>query len=172
MRVLLLFSRAAARCSLEIIKQLFDIGCLFDSVNNFTGVLASFRKVSAIELGYRKMEGQMDRYYEDVRQSALCLSTRGQIGQGLFEEFRDGLIRIKGYMYQRNYYIENAIVDASKAAYLVTCFQHGQTDIKKYDKEIDLNSLSIFSAMPKGLQRLRRSLPEAFWYWAKTYELL
>ena len=53
MRVLLLFSRAAARCSLEIIKQLFDIGCLFDSVNNFTGVLASFRKVSAIELGYR-----------------------------------------------------------------------------------------------------------------------
>lgn len=60
MQVHLLFSRAAARCSLEIIKQLFDIGCLFDSVNNFTGVLASFRNVSAIELGYRKMEGQMD----------------------------------------------------------------------------------------------------------------
>ena len=160
------------RCSLEIIKQLFDIGCLFDSVDDSTGTLASFRNVSAIELGYRKMEGQMDRYYEDVRQSALCLSTRGQIGQGRFEEFRDGLIRIKGYMYQRNYYIEHATVDASKAAYLATCFQHCQTDIKKYDKETDLSSLAIFSAMPKELQRLRRSLPEAFWYWAKTYELL
>ena len=160
------------RCSLEIIKQLFDIGRLFDAVEDFTGALASFRKVSAVELGYRKMEGQIDRYFEDVRQSAMCLSSRGQIGQGRFEEFRDGLIRIKGFMYQRNYYIENATVDAAKAAYLATCFQRGLTDIQKYDKDTDLSALTIFQAMPKELQRLRRSLPEAFWYWAKTYELM
>ncbi len=160
------------RCSLEIIKQLFDIGRLFDAVEDFTGTLASFRKVSRVELSYRKMEGQLDRYYEDVRESALCLSTRGQIGQGRFEEFRDGLIRIKGYMYQRNYYIENATVDAAKAAYLATSFQRGIADIRKYSKDTDLSTLAIFSAMPKELQRLRRSLPEAFWYWAKTYELL
>lgn len=160
------------RCSLEIIKQLFDIGCLFDAVDDFTGALASFRKVSAVELGYRNMEGQIDKYFEDVRQSAMCLSTRSQIGQGRFEEFRDGLIRIKGYMYQRNYYIENATVDAAKAAYLATSFQKGMTDIMKFDREADLSELTVFSAMPKELQRLRRSLPEAFWYWAKTYELL
>ena len=60
------------RCSLEIIKQLFDIGRLFDAVEDFTGALASFRKVSQVELSYRKMEGQLDSYYEDVRESALC----------------------------------------------------------------------------------------------------
>ena len=159
------------RCSMEIIKQLFDIGRLFDTVDDFTGALASFRKVSQVELSYRKMEGQLDQYFEDVRESALCLSTRGQIGQGHFEEFRDGLIRIKGYMYQRNYYIENATVDAAKAAYLATSFQLGLTDIHKYSKDTDLSTLDIFSDMPKELQRLRRSMPEAFWYWAKTYEL-
>lgn len=160
------------RCSLEIIKQLFDIGRLFDAVEDFTNALTSFRKVSQIELNYRKMEGQLDRYYEDVRESALCLSTRGQIGQGRFEEFRDGLIRIKGYMYQRSYYIEKATVDAAKAAYLATSFQRGLTDIRKYSRDTDLSVMEIFSRMPKELQRLRRSLPEAFWYWAKTYELL
>lgn len=159
------------RCSLEIIKQLFDIGRLFDAVEDFRGAYASFLKVSAVELGYRNMEGRMDRYYDDVRESALCLSTRGQIGQGRFEEFRDGLIRIKGYMYQRNYYIENATVDAAKAAYLATSFQKGLTDIQKYDREYNLSTLTVFADMPKELQRLRRSLPEAFWYWAKTYEL-
>lgn len=160
------------RCSLEIIKQLFDIGCLFDAVDDFSDTLAAFRKVSAIELGYRNMAGQIDRYFEDVRQSAMCLSTRGQIGEGRFDEFRDGLIRIKGYMYQRNYYIEHATVDAAKAACLATSFQRGVTDIPKYSQEANLSELTIFDKMPKELQRLRRSLPEAFWYWARTYELL
>ena len=102
----------------------------------------------------------------------MCLSTRGQIGEGRFDEFRDGLIRIKGYMYQRNYYIEHATVDAAKAACLATSFQRGVTDIPKYSQEANLSELTIFDKMPKELQRLRRSLPEAFWYWARTYELL
>ena len=42
----------------------------------------------------------------------------------------------------------------------------------QYDKDTDQSALTIFQAMPKELQRLRRSLPEAFWYWAKTYELM
>ena len=52
-----------------------------------------------------------------------------------------------------------------------TSFQLGLTDIHKYSKDTDLSTLDIFSDMPKELQRLRRSMPEAFWYWAKTYEL-
>lgn len=160
-------------CSLEIIKQLFDISCLFNSVTDFTNTYKSFQKVSAEELRFRpNLEGRMDLYFEDVRQSALCLSTRGQIGDGIFEELKNGLIRIKSYMYQRNYYIEQAAVDAAKAAYLATCFEHGITDIQKYGKEHDLHALSIFANMPKELQRFRRSSPEAFWYWAKTYEML
>lgn len=127
-----------------------------------------FRGVPIEELS----AGQIDRYFEDVRQSAMCLSTRGQIGEGRFDEFRDGLIRIKGYMYQRNYYIEHATVDAAKAACLATSFQRGVTDIPKYSQEAKLSELTIYDKMPKELQRLRRSLPEAFWYWARTYELL
>ena len=76
------------RCSLEIVKQLFDISCLFNVVDDFTDAYASFRRVSEVELGYRNMEGQIDRYFEDVRQSAMCLATRGQIGEGRFEEFQ------------------------------------------------------------------------------------
>ena len=160
------------RCSLDIIKQLFDISCLFNVVEDFTNAYTSFKRVSEVELGYRKMEGEIDSYFEDVRQSALCLTTRGQIGKGRFDEFHDGIMRIKGYMYQRNFYIEQAAVAAAKVAYLATCFQRGIIDIRKYSKDIDLNALTIFDNMPKELQRLRRSLPEAFWYWAKTYELL
>ena len=160
------------RCSLEIIKQLFDINRLFEVVEDFTDTYQSFQKVAAVELEYRNMAGKLDLYFEDVRQSALCLSTRGQIGDGRYDEFLDGLSRIKSYMYRQNYYIENAIVDASRVAYLATCFQNGITDIQKYSPEIDLKSMEIFAEMPKQLQRLRKSSPEAFYYWARTYQLL
>lgn len=46
------------RCSLEIIKQLFDISCLFNVVEDFKDAYASFRKVSEVELGYRKMKAR------------------------------------------------------------------------------------------------------------------
>lgn len=159
------------RCSLEIIKQLFDISRLFEVVEDFSDTYKSFLKVSKVELGYRGMSGQIDRFYNDVRESALCLSTRGQIGDGRFEEFQDGIIRIKNFMYQRNYYIEQAAVDAAKVAYLATCFQNGITDINKYSRETDIHALEIFSKMPGPLQRLRKSSPEAFYYWAKTFEM-
>ncbi len=160
------------RCSLEIIKQLFDISHLFDVVTNFTDVYETFKRVSALELSYRKMDGQIDKYFEDVRQSALCLSTRGQLGEGRFDEFRDGILRIKSHVYQHSYYIEQVVIDAARTAYLSTCFQNGITDIQKYKKGQDLYALTVFEKMPGVLQRFRKSSPEAFWYWAKTYELL
>lgn len=159
-------------CSLEIIKQLFDVSCIFNSVEDFTTTYESFKKISAVELGYRHQEGHLDRYFEDVRQSALCLSTRGKIGDGKFQEFQNGIMRIKEFMYQRNYYIEHAVVDAAKVAYLATCFQNGITKIQKYSKEQDLHALTVFDKMPKELQRFRKSSPEAFYYWAKTFEMI
>lgn len=160
------------RCSLEIIKQLFDIGRLFEAVDSFQDTFLSFQKVSSVESSYRGMEGRLNEYYNDVRGSALCLSTRGKLGEGCFDEFQDGINRIKGYMYQRDYYIENASIDAARTAYLVTCFENGITDIKKYSKSVNLKTMNVFERMPNVLQRLRKTLPEAFYYWAKTYEML
>ena len=87
------------------------------------------------------------------------------------QEFQNGIMRIKEFMYQRNYYIEHAVVDAAKVAYLATCFQNGITKIQKYSKEQDLHALTVFDKMPKELQRFRKSSPEAFYYWAKTFEM-
>ena len=39
--------------SLEIVKQIFDIGRLFDNVQDFSPAFESFRRVSVLELSYR-----------------------------------------------------------------------------------------------------------------------
>lgn len=167
------YEKRGRNCSLEIIKQLFDIGRLFDNVQNFKPTLESFRRVSAMELSFRGMEGEINRYFEDVRQTAMCICTRGYAGEGDFTEIIYGLSRIKSFMFQCTYLIESAITDAAKAAYLATCFQFGHTDIEKYSgPESVTERLCIAPAFHSKLNKLKSSNPEAFFYWAKASELM
>ena len=76
-------------------------------------------------------------------------------------------------MFQRVYFIEFAIADAAKAAYLVTCFQHGRTIIEKYDGPKSISTtLNINPPLNTKLRKLKSSNPEAYFYWAKISELL
>lgn len=157
-------------CSLDIMKQLFDISRLFDAVSDFSATYASFRRVSDAELCYRHMDGQIHRYFEDVRNTAMNISMRGDRSPDEFMRLQGGIRRLGSYIYQRSYRIENAIDDSAKAAYLATCFERGITRIDKYVPGKDISSLPAGN-LPNKIQRLRRSRPEAYYYWAKIAEI-
>lgn len=161
-------------CNMEIIKQLYDINRLFEVVEDFGPALESFRRVSAVELGYRGLEGRLEEFFEDVRQTAICIATRGQAGRGDIRFFIDGIKRVKPYIYQERYRIEEAIMDASRAAYLATCFERGVIQIEKFPKgepEI-VRNMEISDALPAKLRKLRNVSPEAYYYWAEVGRLL
>lgn len=66
--------------TLEIIKQLFDVGHLFDYVTDLKVTRNAFSKIAPIELNYRGM--QMDDFhaiYEDIRNTSLNIATRGLV---------------------------------------------------------------------------------------------
>ncbi len=160
-------------CSLEIMKQLFDNGRLFEVIDDFSPAYESFLKVSELELGYRNMSRQIRKYYDDVRGTTLSICSRGKIGTGNFTMLQQGIIRLKSFMYQRSYMIEDAIVDSARIAYLATCFEHGVTDIVKYDSSVGLpEGIKIQPTLPQTLSKLKASSPEAFYYIAKVSEML
>lgn len=160
-------------CNMEIIKQLYDIHRLFDNVNNFTLVYEAFKNVAEVQLKYRGIEGQINKYYSDVRNIALCISTRGKAGQGDIDYFVDGIKRVRSFIFQENYYIDNAIIGASIIAYLATCFEKEIFDIEKYSgNPKDIVYLDISNHLSSKLRKLKTSNPEAFFYWAKTDLLL
>lgn len=165
------YFKGARDCSLDIMKQLFDISRLFDVVTEFDDTYASFQKVSEVELGYRGMDGQIGRYYDDVRQTAMNISTRGDISKEEFARLQAGIRRLGSYMYQQNYYIENATDDSAKVAYLATCFECGVTRIEKFSPETDVMSIPIDN-LPRKIQKLRKGHPEAFYYWSKVAEMV
>ena len=73
--------------SMEIIKQLFDIGSLFDVVNNVDIIIKTFNLFAETELSYREQKG-LKPYdvLEDIYQTSLCIVTRGTDGKGDFNE--------------------------------------------------------------------------------------
>lgn len=69
--------------------------------------------------------------------------------------------------------IDNAIVDSARAAYLATLIEKRITNIQYYpNSSAAIKDLDIRPSLTNKLNKLRANLPEAYYYWAKTSELL
>lgn len=154
----------------EVIKQLYDVGRLFDKMTDLSTVRRVCFRIANIELAYKHLSNNPAVVFQDIRDTALCLATRGMAGRGDFEALQKGINFIRPFMYQSNYYIEDAIIDAAKAACLATAIEKGAESIQRYD--CSKSDQILYPAISDKLYKLRGYLPEAFHYWAVTSKLL
>lgn len=158
--------------SMEIIKQLYDIGNLLDVVNNVELIKATFMRFAVTELSYRDIRNLNEKdVIEDIYQTSLCIATRGADGNGNFDQLQLGIQRVGRFIFSENYHLEKAIVHASKAAYLAMLIKCNASRLEKFSNPLDLKDWIITTPMNTRLNRLKKSNPEAFFYWYKAYEL-
>lgn len=63
--------------TLEVIKQLYDIGRLFDRVTDLNVTRTAFSKIAPVELSYRGMDTtNLSPIYDDIRNTSLNITTR------------------------------------------------------------------------------------------------
>lgn len=154
--------------SMEIIKQLYDIGNLADNVSDIETIKSTFKTFAATELSYRKLDNLTEQdVIVDIYQTALCIVTRGANGKGNFEELQKGIQRISRFVFSESYHLEKAITHASKAAYLATLIKEDAAKIEKYNNPLQMKDWTIGEPMNTRLNRLKKSNPEAFFYWYK-----
>jgi len=158
--------------SMEIIKQLYDIGNLFDTVTDLDIIKTTFYRFAKTQIDYRNSEGISENdVLEDIYQTALCIVSRGTDGKGDFEELQNGIERISRFIFSESYHIEKAIAHASKAAYLSTLIHLNAKKIAKFENPLQLKDWQIDEPLNSKLNKLKKSNPEAFFYWYKIYEL-
>lgn len=158
--------------SMEIIKQLYDIGNVFDTVNDLETIKTTFYRFAKTEITYRNSEKITEKdVLEDIYQTALCIVTRGMEGKGNFEELQTGIQRVGSFIFSEVYHIEKAIANASKAAYLSALIQHNAKTIDKFENPLHLKDWQISEPLNNKLNKLKKSNPEAFFYWYKINEL-
>jgi len=158
--------------SMEIIKQLYDIGNLLDIVTDIEIIKSTFKIFAITELAYRGKEtiSELD-VLEDTYQTALSIVTRGAEGKGDFSQLLLGIQRVTRFIFSESYHLEKAITHATKAAYVATLIKHNQKAIKKFDNPLQMKDWTIGEPMNLRLNRLKKSNPEAFYYWYKIYVL-
>ena len=158
--------------SMEIIKQLYDIGNLMDVVEDAKIIKTTFYRFAKTELAYRDTKGLTEEnVLEDVFQTSLCIVTRGTDGKGEFEELQLGMDRVRGYIFSESYHLEKAITDASKSAYLSALIKYDAKKVEKFKDPSELKDWLIAEPMNTKLNKFKKSNPEAFFYWYKIYEL-
>ena len=157
--------------SMEIIKQLYDIGNLFDESKNLEIIQATFKRFALTELSYRNLEQNESTVLEDIFETALCISTRGLEGKGDFRALQNGISQIRAFIFSETYQIEKAIVNAAKAAYLTKLIELKENKLERFVNALHVKDWSIEQPFCNRLNRLKKSNPQAFFYWYKTYEL-
>ena len=152
------YFKGEKKCTMEIIKQLFDVASLFDITEDLSIARNTFLKFAAIELEYRHLP-------TDNIQMVLCM--RGQEDLDEYKLLQDGISRIGNFIHSEKYTLDSAIINAAKVAYLSKLMEKGINEIHHYKAE-DISALAsrvLQLPIPTKLNKLRKTHPEAFFYW-------
>lgn len=169
------FYKGTRNCSMEIMKQMFDIASLFNVTDDMTWSNETYRKLGLLEMEYRHIESKdIKKVAEDTIATALCISTNGYGNEEDFRFYSDGITRVRNFIHSERYNMIGAVRDASKAAYAAACAIKNVTAPEKYNPE-NVSSLlkeTIPASFSSRLNPLKTQNPEAFFYWQKTAELI
>lgn len=159
------------RKELEIIKQLYDIGLLFDVVADVDLIGKTFHTVAAKEIAYRNLKSLSTvDVLTDIFETACLIGMRGFDADDKYAELQSGIKKLAGFIYGERFTIDSAILCAAKAAYLTSLIRNGATVISRFDLSIDLTDLLIQAPLYNKLNKVKKTSPEAFYYFYKALE--
>ncbi|HEY8657484.1 MAG TPA: nucleotidyl transferase AbiEii/AbiGii toxin family protein [Hanamia sp.] len=155
--------------SMEIIKQLYDIGNIFDLIENLETIKKTFGKIVQTEIVYRDLKDiESVDVLSDIYRTALCISLRGAVDKENYEHLQKGIQRLERFIFSEAYRLDKAIVHAAKAAYLSRLIATDQTGFERFNNPQEVADAIIEQPHNTKLNKLKKSNVEAFFYWWKA----
>jgi hypothetical protein len=131
--------------SLEIIKQFYDIGVLYERSEDYDLVVRTYGSVVKAEMNYRSLTCNIKDVLNDSFLSALTLCSRGKLGYtNEYSEFEKGIQRIEGHIFFDRFTMEKAVLHACEILYIYARILNDKSidkihDFESYEKLIILN---------------------------------
>lgn len=148
----------------EIIKQLYDVAFLFDLSEDISIIKTAYKKVVEEEIGFRKLEMEAKDVLEDTFQTCFLLAQRDAKSEQ-FQHLQTGIRNITNFILGR-FSIEEAITAGAKTAYLCQLLKRDTPESpKRYSTPNEVKDWSIENQDYNKLDKLKKSNPEAFYYW-------
>lgn len=162
---------------LEIIKQLYDLGKLFDQIENVKDVFETFQAFAIQELHYRGLNISTNEILQDTLNTCRIIAFRerskNQPDKSYFLELQKGILSFNHFLISGHFRLDDAINSSAKIAYLCARLLAGNTNaLEKYQNE-DVSDWLINNQEWNSLNRLKKfSDPSAFYYWYKALETM
>ena len=155
---------------LEIIKQMYDISCLFDVFDDFSDVRESYYNTAKSEIAYRGGTITPEDALNDTIAASVCIASRGRMGED-YPLLLSGIKKITTHIFDDYFNAELAVLRACKVMYIAACVLHNTEPIKITDYEV-YRGVNISKSRYNKLSRLRNSEPLGFAYVVEAIKLL
>jgi nucleotidyltransferase AbiEii toxin of type IV toxin-antitoxin system len=159
---------------MQVVKQMFDIGELFNAVKNVREIADAYQVCYKLENRYRDDRFSQEEVLQDTIRVSYLLTARGLRGVANSEEagwLLDGVRRLQNHLVRDNFRFNmEAKTSAAKAAFVAKLIRTGRTDRAieaiRYntDQAEDLKQIQLTGDLA-NLNTLWKTNPEAFHYW-------
>ncbi len=170
----------ARKSSMQIIKQLFDVGELFNAAEDLVLICKSYQALSEAEIRYRGGKYTQEQALEDTLQTGIkvCgLGLRGTSRDKQAEILTDGISKISSHLVNTRFRLEEAKISASRAVLLAALLkmqpkEYALKDFRWDPKRVsELPSLMLKPPL-ENLNRIKALIPEAFYNLYTVQDLL
>lgn len=164
--------------TMQIVKQLFDVGELFNLAEDLMAVRRVYQRVFNLENAYRGDDLTADDAIEDTLQASLSLSLHRLKGVKDSPEalmLEDGARKLTSHLVNHRFNLDRAKLAAAKTALIARLVKNeGAGSSLEAFRTIpppeELRQLKIEGEWER-LNRLMSVNPEAFWYWYQASRL-
>jgi hypothetical protein len=165
----------------EIMKQLFDVACLFDLLTEIAVFKKSFLESAKEEITYRpeRRIESVEQILNDIIDTALLIAKKDilktEVEKAQFKEINTGINQFRHFVFVGKFEILEAQVAAAKAAFLAAVILTDYNkELKKFSETIPLDDYLItdtgFNFLNKRLKFVAKG--EALFYWFHAINLL
>ncbi len=153
---------------MQINKQLFDIGELFNQADDINEIMDSFNRFIEIESTYRDEKFSAEGVIKDLYEISFLISQikiRGGKENTITNEFVSGMRELRSHLISGTYNLEHTKINAAKTACIISSFgkEINLKEIREYNPS-KINDVKLSDNLAI-LERLKTLLPEAYYYW-------
>ena len=160
------YRKGNSECGMEIMKQLYDIGVLYDKADDMMSISAVYRTIAEQEAKYRDEHFSVEDILHDTKDHALSICFRKSQNDVEYQVLERGIKQVSSHIFSQTFHIEEAILSAAKAYYLVSLIETDGITIEKYSsRQLErMRDWLLTNYEYTKLNKLKKSNPEAFFY--------
>jgi hypothetical protein len=158
--------------TMQIAKQLFDLGELFNIATNFENIVSAFKKTFKQENSYHEKRYKESQVLQDMIDTSIDFCHLRLKGASISEnavKIEDGIKRLSSHLVRDKFRVETeAKIAAAKIFFLANAINNNHQinleEIKYTSNKIKLIRNAALLKPYEKLNRLKPVLPEAFYY--------